>query len=393
MLGNADPVAEIARLLAIEVNGPNGTDGPIALQDFTATVTGSKIDIERDVAGDAPVVNVTRSRHLVDSTVPSLVGDRATEIEGESKIGDSWNLTIGGVSISVTVDQALLDAADTNAAIAQSLAQIILDDDSLSEFGATAEGDRVIVSNLNGSPFSLLATRTQEFDVSPGNAQFVTLSEDPVAGEAFTVRLVGNGAFSSHSFVATEDTLSAEAVVSSLASVINEGAPAVYTAMGEGELLIIANRSGNFFTLSEDFVIDTETAHATTVVLAGSPVVGDVWRLAMKFGNESIEIVDYTVAVGDTVETIAEKLAERIGITAPDHFDAIVDATGKIFIIKRTSGEFDTTFTRIPVEFGQVATTAQISLEGTPILSDKWRVIVDGESRKRHQREAGDRPG
>ncbi|GAF85233.1 unnamed protein product, partial [marine sediment metagenome] len=134
-----------------------------------------------------------------------------------------------------------------------------------------------------------------------------------------------------------------------LAALVNESAPAGFTAVAEGDALLIIDGNGRDF--ETDLVlapigtaeIDETSATTTLAALSGTPNNGDVWKV--RFGGLSYSVSVTTAPITDnTLAEIAQDLADAINNdTNPDAARYTATVEGEtLVIIDRQGGDFVT---------------------------------------------------
>jgi phage tail sheath gpL-like len=304
------------------------------------------------------------------TAVASVPVARVATLPQTLALGQTFSVTLVGdglssvVSATVGTDGALVNPQiQSAAAVAAALAERI---------NALAPADYTAVSD--GATLVV---------VNRASHRFMTVPQAPATGQIFSVGLVGlNGVTStvSHTTLANE---TAEQVATQLAQSINALSLADYAAIAEGATVKVFDRAGDRFTLADLFVIDTDqgavqgTAAVTLLELEGAPVVGSTWAIRLGYGIES-RTVAHTVAVGDDVEDIATALALGISTALGADFTAVADGA-EIILVRRTAGGFNASFETQAAPFGDAAaTTALVTLTGTPAAGETWKVTIGG---------------
>ena len=149
--------------------------------------------------------------------------------------------------------------------------------------------------------------------------------------------------------------------------------------------LILVNRRAGFSVLtgftpatpSNGAAVAGPAVTARAIELAGRPVAGETWTIALDGTNRS-----YTVVSGDTRSGLARKLADAVNAAAPAGFLAVADGTA--VVIANTNGAVFTlgaSVTAVPASETsllrgamtvQAATTTTRILAGTPVLGEIW---------------------
>ncbi|MFA5123470.1 FG-GAP-like repeat-containing protein, partial [Zavarzinia sp.] len=206
---------------------------------------------------------------------------------------------------------------------------------------------------------------------------------DPKAPRATTVDLNGQttgtakvwsvtvslrGVSSTHAYTAASGD-SQTAIAAQLAASINASAADVFTAVNDGGVLVIVNRDGGVFKTSFTVAgvnigvaaIDRSTPTEAAVNLTGKPATGEVWQIALSDGATTPTVHGYTVAAGNTLETIAAGIAAAINGGAHAEFAAVAEGS-TVLIVRRDGTLF--------------AATPRIAAAGQPQLGQSWAVTL-----------------
>ncbi|MFZ4534333.1 MAG: hypothetical protein ACOYOJ_21320, partial [Alsobacter sp.] len=110
---------------------------------------------------------------------------------------------------------------------------------------------------------------------------------------------------------------------------------------------------------------------------SGAPVVGATWALRLVFDGTS-RTASHTVTEGETVADIARALAATVVLTAGADFSALANGN-EVILVRRSAGGFSAQFLTEAAPFGDgVATSAVVTLSGTPAPGETWAVTVAG---------------
>ena len=247
----------------------------------------------------------------------------------------SFSYTVGVVSATYSHTVALVDADDnpatpetleTPADIAEALATKI-NAGVLSDFTAIVDGNVLLIVNQAGDAF------TKTFDVAPTGSigidavtpfeSTVSFSGKRVAGETWYVLLAADDV-SAHGYLVTADQALSE-IAAGLAADINTNAAADFTAIVDGEKLLIVNRAGEDFTTSFEIgLVDGSTggsmaidaaAATRSVDLGGTPAAGEEWTVSLTTNPDTPSEIKttygYEVSDIDTPEDIAAAIASN----------------------------------------------------------------------------------
>ena len=378
----SDTLASIASALAASIN-VNGS------ADFVATTEGNALIIVKRTAGA-----FVAAFEIKAATVGAVAATTAAvTLTGHPVSGEVWALTIGALTFAVTVDGSI----DTLPEIGGELARMINDEPAAPDFSATTQGDTLLIVNRAGAPFTTTFKITPAsgftIDANTAIATVVKLTGSvPAAGNDWTVLLTSNGATAKYSHtVVAGDTLSTIAVA--LAVLINADNvnAADFTATADGDSLVIVNRAGTPFTLTNSFVIDPATADTTTVSLSGVAVVNEIWTITLTLGGVAMTF-SHTVGSSDTLASIATALATAINTSLlPEAADFSATTEGSaLLIVNRAGAAFGITAAVDPAV--SLVPTSIVSndpsktfaltavLNGLPGLSETWSVTLNGHA-------------
>jgi hypothetical protein len=220
-----------------------------------------------------------------------------------------------------------------------------------------------------------------------------TVPQVLTVGQTFTVTLVGNDLSTVLSYqvgasATGEGAESAEAAAAGLAAVINRSAPADYSALADGATVVVLNRAGHRFTLADLLVVDTTetdgpagTAQVALLTLSGAPVVGAIWAVRIDYpdeGQAGSQTISHTVGIGQTLADIVRALALGVNARLGADFTALAEGS-ELILVRRSAGGFNATFATQAAPFGDdAATTAIVTLNGTPATGEAWILTLGG---------------
>ncbi|MHC4429738.1 MAG: hypothetical protein ACYS0D_14220, partial [Planctomycetota bacterium] len=275
----------------------------------------------------------------------------AIQLTGTPVEDDDWTVTldVGGTSHTVTVaeDQTL-------AQIAAALAEDI-NNDANADFTAVGDGVFLVIVNRAGTAFvaALDDDATGTVDTTT-NTTLVTFSGAPLTGELWSVELDDTTDQTTHTAPISVGKTRADALAE-LALNINSSAVAAFTAMSEGDILIIVNKDDVTFTATFAVVptgigdLDTATAEATTIALTGTPDEGEVYSVTLDALSDGIAESRHAVLIGggETLAEVARALADDINATAAGDFTAGADGS-TLIIVNRAGTAFSVDFDIAP---------------------------------------------
>jgi phage tail sheath gpL-like len=221
-------------------------------------------------------------------------------------------------------------------------------------FTATADGDSLIIVNLDGADFGT------QFAVLPAPGTLgglftvtrvaathetwtVALSGSASANEVWRLLLNVGGVTTEFRFVVPAGGATTTAIASALRSSVDAALNADWTITSAGGLIQIVKTTPGVFSVGFEilpFVLGP-LATATSVLLEGTPVSGDIWTVQIN-GNPA---TTYTVngSLG-TLESIAASFASQINLDSDAaDFTASTDGTALV-IVNRLGVAFTTTF-------------------------------------------------
>jgi len=192
-------------------------------------------------------------------------------------------------------------------------------------------------------------------DAEIATTKSVTLDDVPVVGVSWTLKLTIGRTTSEFTHLITDVDLSTIAVA--LAALVNESAPTGFTAVAEGDALLIVDSNGRDF--ETDLVlapigtaeIDETMATTTLATLSGTPETGDVWKVrfdgltyTVTLDAPTIAVIDIDGTPGVSTAEIATALAAAINAdtsTASENYLATTDGA-ILIIVNREGNEFVT---------------------------------------------------
>jgi Ca2+-binding RTX toxin-like protein/phage tail sheath gpL-like len=388
---------EIAAALAASIND-NASSG------FIATADGATLAIVNTTAAFITSFEILPRSLAVEDTVTTLT---ATMV-GTPINNETWYLVLAA-GTDFTTYSVLLDPTDnsvdttdddviTLAEIAAAFAAAINGDST--DYTAVISGDDLVVVNRAGDGFTanLAKSLVDEsvagsllVDAATATNGRVVLSGTPEAGEVWTVSIDGQdnnvviGASYDFDGVTTVvDTL--DEIARALAVEINANALPDFTASYLGDTLIIVNRSGVEFSVTETInpiqrpagALDINNTDALTSInrLSGTVIEGVVWTIILGLGDNSSSF-SYQVGASDSLADIAAALALDINTNSDIRFTAASE--GELLIIVNRAGNSFTvdleTTSNGTLEFTETGTTT-VDLQGTPVAGENWRILL-----------------
>ena len=404
-LAGNDPQVWLGRITQ-DLSRAINDDSSSVMIDFTAVADGPTIVlVNRAGAAFSTAFQIISTRAAGAMTIDSTSAKTTiATLSGTPVLNEIWKVTIAGVEFEVTIGETVGSmVVDTLPEIAQALAERINTSSSaaVADLTAAALGDTLLVVNragaapavsfditlVDGNPAGAAA-----IDSATAGARVVTLTGSPAVGNVWTVKLNVGGGVSTHSYTIQYDSLAT--IAAALASKINVAGTG-YTATVAGSVLTINKTAGTFTqtgsitpssassggTISQN----TTAASSTTVTLGGASIGGEVWNLVLNDGTAS-QTFSYTVQP-DSLAHVAAALAIAINESA-DLIAADFTATAEgstLVIVKRNGGAFTAAFTvtplgsLLPAEISS-ATTATLTLGGTPVAGEVWSLTLDDGS-------------
>ncbi len=183
------------------------------------------------------------------------------------------------------------------------------------------------------------------------------------------------GLTTSHSYtVGASDSLAH--IAQKLADSINATGADVFSAVADGNILVIVNRDGSTFATGLKIttgavtvdaggvqVIDRSTPTEAMMNLDGKPAAGEVWQVTLDDGSTTPAVLRYTVGVNDTLATIAAGLAAAINGSALVDPAFVAVAEGDSLVIVNRDG---TLFSATP----------EVQPAGQPGVNEDWTVTL-----------------
>ena len=229
------------------------------------------------VQHEAPAATVTLGSTdgtaVVDATAP-----RATTVDLTGKAfaaGQDWtvDVTLRGITTTHTYT---VGVSDSLAHIAQMLAASI-NANAADVFTATNDGAVLVIVNRDGSTFATSlaidaapAGGVQVIDRSTPSEAMVNLDGTPAANEIWQITLDDGAttpAVLSYTVAAGNEL---KHIAIGLAAAINSGANADFTAVAEGDSVVIVRRDGTVFSATPE------------VLPAGQPLAGEDWTVTLR---------------------------------------------------------------------------------------------------------------
>ncbi|MBK8118781.1 MAG: hypothetical protein IPK39_05825 [Sulfuritalea sp.] len=365
-------LSEVADGLAAKINA--------AGSGFSASRSGNTLVIENAAAPNfATGTRITPSAETTGSFSRSVVSPTVTRLTlansagNSAAIGETWSVTIGGVTYAYTVESLEVIAAKLAAAVQESAntskaaaaqAHAAFADKVKAAFVATSEGAPLLLANrLLGFSVTGALTPVTPSSGSVGAATTATawaidLGGTVVAGETWAVRL-GNANFA---LVASAADTRAS-VARALAKAFNDAQLAGFRAVGDGTALVIANTDGAAFSLTTTVTAPsgnsagTMTARAASAqgrTLSGTPVTGEVWAASITVAASSAAVeyvvtrVDHdgqpaTARTPQTLNEVAASLAAAINADAQSGITALAVGS-QVVVVERSGTAFSASF-------------------------------------------------
>ncbi|MFA5123571.1 beta strand repeat-containing protein, partial [Zavarzinia sp.] len=339
----------------------------------------------------------------IPATVTSnTLGATTVTFTGSPQPREIWSLTVAGTRFDVSIgDSYTVGSASIVADSVEALATIFADRiGGLADFHVVTTGKAMVIvqRGATATGFAAFATSSRfipaldstadlyDVTTAAGGAWSIELVGAPVAGEKWSLTLTPATGTASpyHYYVVAGDDLAG--IAAALAENINATATG-FVASVEGERLVLVKTSTGSFTAAigvtpaddgagpvisgnQALVEDAGlTPRAWTAVLAGSPVVGEVWRVTINSVNYS-----HTVAADETTTDIAAALATSINAgayaaTSEGRTLVIIDPTGAAVAPSayQVAGVTDPRFAATGVDLS--AGTAAATLTGSGTLA------------------------
>lgn len=186
-----------------------------------------------------------------------------------------------------------------------------------------------------------------------------------VLGQVWTVKLSVRGVSTTHTYTAVGGEAAA-VIAQALADHINTNAATAFTAVADGGVLVVINREGEVFATSLTLqgkaagIVDRLTPTEATINLDGTPVAGETWRIQLSDGIvATMHTAD--VVAGDTLVTVAQKLANAINATADASFVAVSEGD-LVLVVRRDERDF--------------SVTPSIVAIGQPVAGERWKIEI-----------------
>jgi Ca2+-binding RTX toxin-like protein len=350
---NVDASPSTGSSAAAEVATLTGTVNPgefwkVTIDGRTYTAEGGAVLAEDEFGNVTDTVDsIAEVAGILADNINADNWSAVITLDGSVGAGEDWTVTVGGTPFTVTTDSTLSSlakiaealAADILAAATSAAANDDVSDDSLIDYKAEADGAVLSVGTLSG--------------------QFVSVS--------FTT--------------------------SAAAGTFSTVVPFNYTAIAEGDSLVIVNRAGDSFTPVFGVVpsgagaVDSTTPASAIVDLSGTPIVAETWFVVLTTSGQ-IHAFSHTVSDSgsaiDTLVEIAASLASQINTAALPGFVATTE--GDTLIIVSRDGQAFTTASEITHADGtpagalliddSTATGVLASLSGTQAEGEVWSVLL-----------------
>jgi len=377
---SAETPAKVVAALAAIINA----EAPF---DYTAMSDGATLVIVNRGGHPFTMADV----YVIDTSTANAT---TVTLTGTPIVGETWSIRLEFDGIARTISHTVaIDATgiDTLAEIAEGLAAGI-NVSAGNEFSSTTDGSKlIIVKRTDGDFDTFFLTQAAPFGQTATTTAIVTLSGIPVSGEIWTVSIGGltfsvtvGGTYDIDGVSTVITTL--DQITGALATAINtDTSPeaAHYTAMTEGDTLIIVNQAGSTFVTTFEIIpatgytVDATTPVTALMTLQDDPVPDKDWTLVITVEAVTRQYT-HTVTAGETKQQVAEALAVAINndVNMPD-FTATVEAD-TLIIVNRAG---------TPFSFGNsfdidatTATTTMVTLGGKPVADETWEVTVAGQS-------------
>ena len=369
-----DTLSDIAAALSTDIDTLTGYAA--SAEDDTLSITrldgtAFTTDFSIKAAGDGVVDDGKATTTTVD-------------LSGTPTVGEDWTVTLNKGSAGESVHAYTVSSGDTLSGIAAALSTDI---DALTGYTASAEGEALSITRVDGTAFTVDVTDptggSSVVDESTAQTTTVDFTGTPNEGEDWIVTLNKGAADESvhtHTVGAGE---SLSDVASALATDID--ALSGYTAAVEGDTLVITTPDGTSFTTSfeigttGDASVDDSTAKTRTVELGGTPSENEIWTVALD-GTD----YNHTVLPSDDLAAIADNLAGQL--ESVSGFSTSVE--GSTVVIVNVDGTAFTTDASItpPATQGDATVSGtpdadwihDIVLDGSVAPNDQWTVNLDG---------------
>ncbi|MHC4427668.1 MAG: beta strand repeat-containing protein, partial [Planctomycetota bacterium] len=244
VVAGGETLADVAAALALALT----VDTTAAALDFTAASAGQTLVLINRI-GAAFATTIGRGS-APGSTIDDATATTVTvELSGTPAVTEQWTISLdGGASIHTVTIEGTPTLAEVAAALAEDINL-----NAPADFAATAEGDTVVIVNLAGAFTAALADDAVAGTVDDSNPIVTTIElvGAPVAGDQWSVTLDDTSTATTHTVVVPAGATLAD-VAAALADDINANADGEFTALTEGDVLIVVNRAGTVFTTSFD---------------------------------------------------------------------------------------------------------------------------------------------
>jgi len=357
--------------------------------NFAAAFEGDTVVIMR-LAGTvaAPTINVAPRNGF---TPDALVANNARAITvtptAAPKAGETWTVNLGSAAYSHVV-RASVPVAEIGAGLAASI------NAANTGFVASVDGASLVLLDANNPAsaanltFSIVGTGSFTKSVSGTTTRFV-LGGTAAIGDTFSVAIGAN------TFIYVVE--SPTTIATALATGVNAGVGGVYSAFGDGPLLLVLRTDNGAiasptFTVAPAARITVDSATPTSQLLTfgplGSAIAGQTWYVLLATTDNVFAYSDQ-IAAGKGIADINNALAKAINDHAAGGFTAIArngsaPDTYQLYIIDRAGGAFTASF-EIGLADGSRGGVAQVvapaatqvlSLAGTAKVGESFSIAL-----------------
>jgi hypothetical protein len=144
-------------------------------------------------------------------------------------------------------------------------------------------------------------------------------------------------------------------IAEALAADINMNAADAFTAVADGDVLVIVNREGDIFVtrfsvagVEDSDADDRFTPVTTSLDLNGTPAAAEVWSVKLDDGSSS-STHTHVVTSTDTLADIVQALADDINTNGDAAFAAVAEGDGLLMHRARPAGRSPSLIRRSPV--------------------------------------------
>ncbi|KPK03543.1 MAG: hypothetical protein AMS20_10425, partial [Gemmatimonas sp. SG8_28] len=238
---------------------------------------------------------------------------------------------------------------ETTSEVTASLASFINADPNLADYSARAEGRVLVIVNRVGTPLAGLIEFEVDADGDGSDAAPATDARfaatgvalavqaapvpgtDPLpVGQTYTVVLIVGNVTSQHAYLTTSGDTRAD-VALALAADINTNGGEDFTALSEGGTLLVVNRAGQAFSMSNVAENPAAATVAVAELLATTVFAGEVWTIRLDDGTFTTTHA-HVVAQGETLADVARELADNINASGTVTFVAVAEGESVVIV-------------------------------------------------------------